>query len=62
MVLRKGGIQPFKRGFFCNDQSIMKPFIEESTSLAGTLSAGVVIALVVVRISCKDLFSILSIK
>uniref|UniRef100_A0A6P8JDR4 Phospholipid phosphatase 1-like isoform X3 n=1 Tax=Actinia tenebrosa TaxID=6105 RepID=A0A6P8JDR4_ACTTE len=49
-VLRKGGIQPFKRGFFCNDQSIMKPFREESTSLAGTFSAGVVVALVVIVI------------
>ncbi|XP_031574603.1 phospholipid phosphatase 1-like isoform X1 [Actinia tenebrosa] len=49
-VLSKGGIQPFKRGFFCNDQSIMKPYKSQSLTFAGLFSAGVVTSLAVIII------------
>lgn len=49
MYLRHGGVQPFKRGFFCNDRTVMKPYHSENLSFAGTLTSGVIFALTMVR-------------
>jgi len=49
MYLRHGGIQPFQRGFFCDDPTINMPYHRENLSFAGTLSSGIVLALTMVR-------------
>ncbi|KAK3747278.1 hypothetical protein QZH41_016859 [Actinostola sp. cb2023] len=48
VYLREGGTKPFKRGFFCNDQDIMKPYRTERLSFAGILAAGTVLSLVMI--------------
>ena len=39
LVLFESILKPFHRGFFCNDQSIQKPYIEKQTVTTTTLVA-----------------------
>ncbi|XP_031574647.1 phospholipid phosphatase 1-like [Actinia tenebrosa] len=46
--LTENGVRPFKRGFFCDDESIMKPYGQESLSFTGILSAGIILSLAMI--------------
>lgn len=52
MVFTVNGLQPFKRGFFCDDFTIKYPDIEKgkSTSFLDIIKAGVVTSLALVRL------------
>lgn len=43
--------KPYKRGFFCNDESIQKPYKDSTVSTAAAAAVGFVLALVVIVIT-----------
>ena len=45
------GLKPFKRGFFCDDKSLSKPYRDSTISTVVTICVGVLLNLVVVSFS-----------
>ena len=45
------GLSPFKRGFFCNDDTLSKPYKDSTISAGLTICVGGVLNLVVVSTS-----------
>ena len=52
LLLFESVLKPFHRGFFCNDQSIQKPYIEKQTVPNVTLVA-TSLSLVILTVSIK---------
>lgn len=50
LVLFESVLKPFHRGFFCNDSSIQKPYIEKQT-VSTTILVAVSVSLVLVTVS-----------
>ena len=48
------GLQPFKRGFFCDDDSIKYPVKKDSLSILDIIKVGVVVSLGLVRLTCNN--------
>ena len=42
--------KPFHRGFFCNDQSIQKPYIKQTVSTAAVVAASMLLVILTVSI------------
>ncbi|XP_032230582.1 phospholipid phosphatase 1 [Nematostella vectensis] len=55
IYLRVGGLQPFKRGFFCNDMSIQKPLLKDSVPFEAVIGIGVTFTLfMIVSLECGN--------
>ncbi|KAK3747277.1 hypothetical protein QZH41_016858, partial [Actinostola sp. cb2023] len=53
------GIEPFKQGFFCDDESIMKPYTTKSSikfEFADILKAGIVVSLAMILVVELELY------
>ena len=50
VILEIGTIKPTERGFFCDDESIKYPFIEETVNSLSLIAAAVIIPIVIVSI------------
>ena len=43
-------LKPFHRGFFCDDESIMKPYVKSQT-VPATLLVGIAVPLIIILVS-----------
>ena len=48
IVSYNGGISPFRRGFFCDDNSIKYPYVDDTISDAVLMGVGFTLAFVMV--------------
>ena len=53
LVLNWGNIEPFKRGFFCDDESLKHPYKESSISNTGLVVLGMCLPTLTVSIQSK---------